>query len=464
MMSKMDCEVRRVITPVDVVQRNNLLVEGIAEMSGKWSKRWPDVDRPWPVQGTLNPDVIETMQVLVSTHEAGQKRGKKGWRCMEKRRMELGMLKLFENEGQKLLKAVKGRREQKVEAGEQLVEKIDAPFSHVASMKKPPPNEKEVKFADVYPQLPVLRKGGDCCIRDEAVGGYDPVVGRILAKAEKRGDERVQRGGLGEEETDESEDGDSDEDSESERQWVLREVESRRGKVSDKMCPVVVRGQNLEYKPWQNTDVSDILEQLQTLQDGAYPWISKLEEVLVGTQPAMGDIKRLLASLLGVPVMEEILQQVGLNRYVATVVNDADLFAASRGRMWRALRDTFPTNIHPDNILVEPLGPEENPRAYVWGAHQMWRNVTGNDPEVNQMEKLILRGKIQRGLPLPVRSRLAEVVSLGSMTRAAYTDHVAHLVELHRKKERAQKQQDEEMLRKPHQMQLVESRREACSD
>ena len=94
----------------------------------------------------------------------------------------------------------------------------------------------------------------------------------------------------------------------------------------------------------------------------------------------------------------------------------------------------------------------------------MWRNVTGNDPDVNQMEKLILRGKIQRGLPLPVRSKLAEVVSLGSMMRAAYTDHVAHLVELHRKKERAQKQQDEEMLRKLHQMQLVESRREACSE
>lgn len=179
---------------------------------------------------------------------------------------------------------------------------------------------------------------------------------------QKRSDEKVKKVGPGEDV--------SDGDSESERQWALRNVESRKGKALEKMCPVVVRGQNLEYNPWQNTEMSDIIEKLPTLQDGAYPWISKLEEVLVGTQPAMGDIKGLLANLLGVPVMEEILRQAGLNRYVGTAVNDAELFAASRGRMWRTLRHTFPTNMHPDNILIEPLGPEENPRAYVAKAHQ----------------------------------------------------------------------------------------------
>ncbi|KAI4893484.1 hypothetical protein NFI96_007633, partial [Prochilodus magdalenae] len=97
------------------------------------------------------------------------------------------------------------------------------------------------------------------------------------------------------------------------------------------MCPVIVRGQNLEYKPWLNTDMSDILEKLPTLQEGAHPWISKLEELMVGTQPAVGDIKRLLANLLGVPAMGEILQKAGLGRYVGTAVNDAELFAATRG-------------------------------------------------------------------------------------------------------------------------------------
>lgn len=240
------------------------------------------------------------------------------------------------------------------------------------------------------------------------------------------------------------------------KEYTLR---PRKGKKPDKMCPVVIRGQNLEYKPWQSTDMSDILEKLPTLQDGAHPWISKLEELMVGTQAAVGDIKRLLANILGVPAMGEILRRAGLNRYVGTAVDDSELFAATRGRVWRALKDTFPTNIHPDNILIESLGQEENPRAYVSRAYQVWRNVTGNDPEESQMEQSILRAKIQKGLPLPVRSKLAEVVGLGNMAKGVYTDHVAHQVELYRKKEHEQKEQDQETLRKLNQIQLVDNKK-----
>ena len=109
----------------------------------------------------------------------------------------------------------------------------------------------------------------------------------------------------------------------------------------------------MEYKPWQSTDMSDILEKLPVLKDGAYPWISKLEEIMVGTQIAMGDIKKLLPSLLGVTAMEEILKKAGLSCYVKTAVFDSELCAANRGQMWRALKETFPTNVHPDNILTE---------------------------------------------------------------------------------------------------------------
>ncbi|KAI3352061.1 hypothetical protein L3Q82_020877, partial [Scortum barcoo] len=47
---------------------------------------------PWPVEGTLNPDVVKTMKVLVSTYKADQKKGKKGEERKEKRQMELGIL------------------------------------------------------------------------------------------------------------------------------------------------------------------------------------------------------------------------------------------------------------------------------------------------------------------------------------------------------------------------------------
>lgn len=126
--------------------------------------------------------------------------------------------------------------------------------------------------------------------------------------------------------------------------------------------------------------------------------------------------------------MEEILQEAGLFRYVATAVNDPELFSAHRGWFWGALRDVFLTNIHPDNILIEPLGQQENPRTL-----QVWKNVTGNDPDLNQMESMqsILRDIIQKILPLTVCSVLAEVVGLGSMAKGVYTDHIAHQVELY---------------------------------
>lgn len=66
--------------------------------------------------------------------------------------------------------------------------------------------------------------------------------------------------------------------------------------------------------------------------------------------------------------MEELLQKAGMQRFMATAMNDAELFAAHRGQFLGALCDAF----HPDNILIEPLGDQENPRAYISRALQTW--------------------------------------------------------------------------------------------
>lgn len=60
-MSKIESKTPKSMTPVYVVQKNNPLVRGLAEASKKWNKRWPDIERPWPVEGTLNPDVIQSI-------------------------------------------------------------------------------------------------------------------------------------------------------------------------------------------------------------------------------------------------------------------------------------------------------------------------------------------------------------------------------------------------------------------
>lgn len=64
------------------------------------------------------------------------------------------------------------------------------------------------------------------------------------------------------------------------------------------------------------------------------------------------------------------------------------------------------------------------------------------------------------GLPPPVRSKLAEVVGLGSMAIGVYTDHIAHQVDLYRKNgKHDQKEQDQVTLRKLNQIQLVENKK-----
>ncbi|TKS91162.1 hypothetical protein D9C73_025296 [Collichthys lucidus] len=47
---------------------------------------------------------------------------------------------------------------------------------------------------------------------------------------------------------------------------TMRYALRSRKKKTEKIFPVIIRGPNLEYKPWQSTDMSDILEKLPTLQ------------------------------------------------------------------------------------------------------------------------------------------------------------------------------------------------------
>ena len=84
----------KVITPVDIVVKNNPLIRDVEHISRKWHKRWSDIDLPWPRNGTFNPEVIKTLQVLVSTYKTDEKTGKKGLKRKSKRQLELGILEL----------------------------------------------------------------------------------------------------------------------------------------------------------------------------------------------------------------------------------------------------------------------------------------------------------------------------------------------------------------------------------
>ena len=586
-------------TPVSVVQRHNPLVKHIARYSVKWHRRWQEIECPWPIDGTFDPEVIKTLQVLISAYKAEQKTGRRGIARREKREKELGILDLFFQEGQKLSKAYRERLEMKAKADPSAVKQMKAslsevPFSHVDPPPYTTPSPAQPQRKSVYPQLPVLSTTGTYDIVDHddhvietgtaltkismepdggqrrrshsvggatveprktlrfsngrrgstsdipSMGGYDPLIKDILAEAERKAKQGHGSGAAVELSSDDSDDdtsgssvtpkrgganvalrmrvladglgriqklrdrlyrklGDTDPDDHdtlSEIQEKLDEISlneaeltihmdehtrslkkasvervaerasGRRYDLRDKphrsrstgdvgplsgsslTMPVLIRGQTMDYKPWAHTDVTELTHRLPPLQEGAFPFISKLEQLLVGTQLAMADIKRLLALVVGVPEMEAIFTRAGLLRYIGSAVHDADLFVQHAPRLWRALRDMYPTNMHPDNIIINALGDNENPRAYVARALQQWQDFTGNDPSRNEMEQALVRAKIQQGLPAPVRRKLAEVVGLNSMTRAAYTDNVQHQVDLHRKKEQSQREQDQDNLRK----------------
>ncbi|TNN86265.1 hypothetical protein EYF80_003682 [Liparis tanakae] len=82
-------------------------------------------------------------------------------------------------------------------------------------------------------------------------------------------------------------------------------------------------------------------------------------------------------------------------------------------------------------------------------------NATGNDPDLHRMDQSILRTKTLMRLPIAVRNKVKEVVGLENMKKSVYTDHIAHQVELYRKKGDDLKEQDRETLRKLNHLQLV---------
>ena len=251
----------------------------------------------------------------------------------------------------------------------------------------------------------------------------------------------------------------------SDRTQLEKELELRKGHylrlpkpaTPSKTLPVRVQGTDFIYKPMPQADIDIILKKSPLIEEGALAFLSRIDEAFVGDQPSVGDVKRLLVKVLGQSRLAEAYQRAGIGRHATTSVHDPELFVTYRGRLWNALQEMFPTNIHPNDIILPSLKDDENPRNYVSTCYQKWGQITGRNAEGNKMELAFLREKIMKGLPVWVRNRLDDVVGLSSFSRQTFTDHVSHHVECFRKKERALKAQDEEAMRKLTQIQLMES-------
>lgn len=221
-----------------------------------------------------------------------------------------------------------------------------------------------------------------------------------------------------------------------------------------KQLPILIKGTQGQYVPWATQDLEGLVSRLPDIHEGAGKWIRVFEEETMGKLLAVGDIKALLARVIGGTKMEEILEASELDRAVNSFLMDGTVFDMYRPAVWQTLRHEYPTKIDPKALKGEELGDSESPFAYVQRQLKRWKQETEGNPEGDPLMATLFRNAIVDAMPQPVKSKLEDVVGLNSKTHKEFCDHVTHAVEQYRKNEQKLKNQEKDMQRKLTQLQL----------
>ena len=83
----------------------------------------------------------------------------------------------------------------------------------------------------------------------------------------------------------------------------------------------------------------------------------------MGNLMAVGDLKALLARVLGLSKMESVLRNGGLD--IVDGIHDGTTLNYYRVAMWNTLRREFPTHIDHKNMRGLPINDTENPASYL---------------------------------------------------------------------------------------------------
>ncbi|KAJ8337073.1 hypothetical protein SKAU_G00382930 [Synaphobranchus kaupii] len=145
-----------------------------------------------------------------------------------------------------------------------------------------------------------------------------------------------------------------------------------------------------------------LVERLPDIHEGAGKWIRALEEETMGKLLAVGDLKALLARLLGMARMEEVLMKSGLQAAVNTPYLDGASFDQFRPAMWRTLREDYPTKIDPKSLKGEEVGDTVNPAIYLHRQLKRWKLETGRNPEGDELMTTRFRTSIVEAMPPPI--------------------------------------------------------------
>lgn len=220
--------------------------------------------------------------------------------------------------------------------------------------------------------------------------------------------------------------------------------------------PILIKDARPQYVPWGGQDLQSLLSSLPDINEGAGQWIRTLEEETCGKMLALGDIKALLARLMGAERMRELFERARLQGVAGNPLTDGVCFDAYRNVLWQALRDVFPARLDPKTLKGEPLGETETPAGYLERQLKRWRMITERNIIGDHLMTTLFRAAILEALPPPVRARLEEVVGLSAKSHGEFNEYVIHAVEKYRKEEKRQDDQQREIQRKLLQLQLEE--------
>ncbi|XP_026080498.1 uncharacterized protein LOC113057344 isoform X2 [Carassius auratus] len=124
--------------------------------------------------------------------------------------------------------------------------------------------------------------------------------------------------------------------------------------------PILIKGEQGQYVPWASQDLEGLVTRLPDIHEGAGKFIKVFEEETMGKLLAVGDVKALLAKILGGTKMDEILLTTTLNRAVNSHNMDGIVFDAFRPAVWQALRAEYPIRLNPKSLKGEGIGDLEN--------------------------------------------------------------------------------------------------------
>ncbi|KAI2643862.1 Gag-Pol polyprotein [Labeo rohita] len=168
-------------------------------------------------------------------------------------------------------------------------------------------------------------------------------------------------------------------------------------------------------------DLEGLIARLPDIHEGAGKWIKTFEEETMGKLLAVGDIKALLAKILGGTKIEEILKASDLERAVDSCYMDGTVSDSYRPVVWQTLRAEYPTRVDPKALKGDQLGEIESPIIYIQKQLKKWKQETEGNPEGDPLMATLFRNAIIDAMPQPVKSKVEDVVGLNSKTHKEFS-------------------------------------------